>query len=156
MFRSIFLRAQCRRCSRNSRLGSLNLSDRSADEAALGSRLALMSRLETSLKAGLRALLALDLAGVERCTRELNSLGSELTALLKDAATAERVGAGDALEIGRELGRTQARILDAIRLQSAVLKRAQAKLRVLANMLADPSAAYTLPPASGERPWESF
>ncbi len=158
MFRSIFLRAQCRRSRRNSRIASLNSSDRSADDDALGSRLALMSRLESSLKASLRALLALDLAGMELCTREQNSLGNELAGLLGNGATAEAspVWAGDASEIGDELRRTQTRILDAIRLQSAVLKRAQAKLRVLANMLADPSAAYTLPPASGRKPPESF
>jgi|SRR5579862_3052552 len=157
MFRRIFLGAQRNGSSRNSRIDRSSLTERSSDADVLGSQLALMSRLEASLKTGLRALLALDLAGIERCTREQNSLGKELAALLEDAGSGEgHPGcAGNASEIGHELGRTQNRIRDAIRLQSALLKRAEAKLRVLANMLADPSAAYTLPSASRGRTPES-
>jgi len=92
--------------------------------------LALMRRLEASLGASREALLALDLAGMARATREQIVLLGELRAGYAGASGSQ------------DLRRSAQRILDAARLQSALLARAQRKLRVVASMLAGPSSTY--------------
>jgi hypothetical protein len=132
------LSLRCGRSDRNPRF----------DHVALSSRLALMSKLEASLEASLRALLALDLSEIERRTKEQAALSTELAAVrMQSPASSEPAAAGKVSDLFQESQSMEFRILDALRLQSAVLKRSQSKLRVMANMLADPSAAYTRPPA---------
>ncbi len=107
----------------------------------------LMCALEASLGASRKALLALDLAGIEQGTQEQVSLIHEFDAVLRrnratpSTRSAERSpDFADASE--QELLRSRKRLLDAIRLQAALLARARCKLRVLANMLAGPSVGY--------------
>ena len=99
-------------------------------------RLTLLRQLQASLSRSCTALLALDLAGIERGTREQVGLSQELAA---DLPRAGRELAGGARE---ELRQNELGILQALRLQSALLARARCKLRVLVNMLAGPSASY--------------
>jgi hypothetical protein len=111
-------------------------------------RLAWMGELEASLLGSRTALLALDLAGIEQGTREQIGLIREFDALRRrpPGEAGELVLAVRALELEleleKELRRCGARILEAIRLQAALLARAQYKLRVLANMAAGPSVDY--------------
>jgi hypothetical protein len=106
--------------------------------------LAVLRELEASLLASRRALLALDLGAIERGTSEQAGLIREFDALLRpglSAGTPERIP--ERIPERQETLRQSAqRILEASRLQAALLARAQRKLRVLANMLAGPSASY--------------
>lgn len=102
-------------------------------------RLTLMRQLQASLAQSCKALLALDLAGIERGTREQVGLSQELA---EGFARAGRELGGDE---GEELRQNELGVLQALRLQSALLARARCKLRVLANMLAGPSASYGPP-----------
>ena len=110
-------------------------------DALLWARLALMRELETSLHGSRKALLALDLPGIERGTNEQAGLIREFEALLKrDTLTAalerrpgEEAKAGlvaGSPELEEKLRRSVCRILEAARLQTALLARAQCKLRV--------------------------
>ena len=122
------------------------------EEERLRTRLILMGELEASLQASLKALLALDLANIENETRHQIGLIREFDAQLqasRAAAAREKsaepgsCGAQVAVpELEETLVRSQKRILDALRLQAALLARARCKLRVLANMLAGPSGPY--------------
>jgi hypothetical protein len=98
--------------------------------------LAVLRELEASLLASRRALLALDLGAIERGTREQAGLIREFDALLRPGLSAETPERQEAFRQSAQ------RILEASRLQAALLVRAQRKLRVLANMLAGPSASY--------------
>lgn len=114
----------------------------SADETGVAP-LVLMAELEASLQGSHKALLALDLAGIEYRTKEQIGLLRKFNAF--GGHTAD--GAGPALAVrepalAEELRRSGTRVLQAARLQSALLARARSKLRVLANMLAGPSVAY--------------
>jgi hypothetical protein len=110
--------------------------------------LAVMHKLEASLEASRRALLALDLAAIERGTSEQAGLVREFDALLRQTREDGRPDlSGPSLSMGprerQEMLRQSAqRILEAARLQAALLARAQRKLRVLANTLAGPSVNY--------------
>ncbi len=112
----------------------------------LRGRRALLCELEASLEGSRKALLALDLAAIERGTREQEGLLGEFDVALRQGMK----GAAQALEPEpepepepeEELRRSGNRILEAARLQAALLARAQCKLRVLANMLAEPSVTY--------------
>jgi hypothetical protein len=126
------------------------------DEGAR-SALALIGELEASLRASRKALLALDLAGIERETREqvrsIRKLEGVLarsmaprvrgSCMAKDRAPLHS-GNPPELEPGpeEELRRSCHRVLEATRLQAALLARARTKLRVLANMLAGQSVNY--------------
>jgi hypothetical protein len=101
--------------------------------------LALMSRLEASLAGSRRALLALDLGGIERGTREQIGWVREFETLLERYRLAPL--SREALA-GEEFRRSGERIVAVLRLQAALLARGRSKLRVLANMLAGPSADY--------------
>lgn len=146
------------------------------DEDFLRFRLAWLSALEVSFERSQRALRALDLAGIERGTSEQIGLIRKLDAtcgegaerLAKDRTGAEQEFdaelAGDLKrELKKEIHRSAQRILQALRLQAALLARGNAKLRVLENMLAAPGVPYgdwlargragarVAPPATGRR-----
>lgn len=143
---------------------------RSAEQARV--RLAIMGELHTSLLASCEALLALDLAGIMRGTREqvglsaqlAREMGQETQCAVQDkppaqnqpapyfAAGSSALNAKKRAEITEELKQSQDRLWQALRLQSAILARARAKLRVLANAVAGPSVNYGPPPVhSGAR-----
>ncbi len=127
--------------------------------------LALLTQLEASLQRSREALLAMDLSGIERGTFEQATLAREVAAslrtrvplpasgsLLRQKARPGPAFCETALDAGLEEGRLQGelfrsahRILQASRLQAALLARARGKLRVLANVLAGPSALYGPP-----------
>ena len=111
---------------------------------------ALMRELEDSLEGSRKALLALDLGGIERGTSDQVSLVRRLDSLFRHCGTtsevesSEQSGARRYLsELEEELRQSQNRIGDALRLQSALLVRSRAKLRMLANMLAGPTVPYS-------------
>jgi len=120
----------------------------------------LMRQLYMSLCAGHRALLALDLAGIERSTMDQAELGRKLAEYIprgtrsagnagnkKRPPAENRAGgfAGCAPEMEAELRRGERDVLQALRLQGALLARSQHKLRVMANMLAGPGVSYGPP-----------
>lgn len=116
------------------------------DEPAVA-LLAWMEKLEASLLGSHSALLGLDLAGIERGTREQADLIGRSDAVRRQAVREESADGlfrlpGDAPELARKLRGSAMRILQSARLQSALLARAQSKLRVLANMMAGPSVDY--------------
>jgi hypothetical protein len=126
---------------------------REREEDLLRLRVVLMGALEASLQRSRKALLALDLAEIEAGTSDQVGLLREFDALLQRgraaALAADRPAElrGSDLparspELDEELRRSQNRILDCLRLQAALLKRTQSKLRVLANMLAGPTVSY--------------
>lgn len=116
-----------------------------------GSLLASMAALERSLEESGKALVCLDLAGLVTRTREQVRLSREVAAMFDEARDniddwPGRSPSDGELEMARaqmaELRMTAERIRIAVRLQSALLARSQAKLRVMANMLASPSVSY--------------
>src|SRR5271167_1530878 len=105
-----------------------------ADEPVLAC-VAWMGELEASLEGSRKALLALDLAGIERWTSEQLGLIRKLEAMRWPQREDEPGGFGVlAPELEQELRRSGNRILGAARLQASLLARAQSKLRILANM----------------------
>jgi len=127
-----------------------------------------MRQLQYSLLASRNGVLALDLAAIGQGTREQVELSMQLGKNIGVAATsAARIGrlmgarraCGWAAlapelepelepELKADLKRAELEVLQALRLQSALLARARGKLRVLANMLAGPSVNYGPPWAS--------
>jgi hypothetical protein len=122
-------------------------------------RLQLLQDLETSLQGSRRALLALDLAAIEQGTREQVGLVRELqgfserklrieTAPEIESAEIKATGIKAAeieiagTKIVEDIRRAEQAVLQAARVQAALLARAQRKLRILANMLAGPSLHY--------------
>jgi hypothetical protein len=111
-----------------------------------------MVKLHASLHCSHRALLALDLANIERETSEQAGFIREFGALKRaPLARSERQAEETKLdlsactpELEEKFRRTATEILEAARLQAALLERAQCKLRVLARMLAGPSVTYGL------------
>ncbi len=130
-----------------------------------------MRELESSLQVSRKALLALDLAGIEQGTREQVRLIGALEGVLQRSAappeTPERSTENPAdnpvqnqaaqnqavqnrasgwpaggAELEEELRRRGGRIREAARLQLALLARSRCKMRILANMLAGPRANY--------------
>jgi hypothetical protein len=122
------------------------------DDELFRSRLALMTALEISLESSRKALLSLDVAGIERGTGEQIGWIREFdTVFLRSMArvpakrfSAENVALEPACEphLEQDLRRSEKRVQDALRLQAALLARAARKLRVIANMLAGASASY--------------
>lgn len=110
----------------------------------LRARLALMPALEASLRRSREALVAMNLEGIERETREQAGFIRELKAasqrkLLPGGSRQpqekrELVFFASAAEL-EELQQSENRVREAARLQAALLARARYKLRVLANML---------------------
>jgi hypothetical protein len=137
---------------------SANIMPRPAE---LVQRLALMRQLQASLFGSRNALLALDLAGIEQGTREQVELSLQLAEdIRRESTPAAKIrpltrkhpasglaGHPPELEpeLKEEIRRSEREVLQALRLQSALLVRAQCKLRVLANMLAGPSVNYGPP-----------
>jgi hypothetical protein len=118
-------------------------------------RLKLLRELEASLRGSRQALLALDLAGIEQGTREQVGLVRELQRfpepLMKMPGPGLRnetqgTGASErpawSREMAAEVRHSEQAVLQAARVQAALLARAQRKLRILANMLAGPSLNY--------------
>jgi hypothetical protein len=143
-------------------------ASQTADDLELPRRpLILMRELEASLHASRKALLALDLAGIEGETREQGRLMGQLEAVLppglaprargqQPAEDLERVWSAHGPELEEEFRRGCKRILEATRLQAALLARARSKLRVLANMLAGQSVIYGPPGARNSAPLRAF
>jgi len=102
-------------------------------------RLKLLQDLEASLNGSRRALLALDLAAIEQGTREQVGLVLEMQRLCERTLRSETA---PQQEIAEEIRRSEEAVLQAARVQAALLARAQRKLRILANMLAGPSLNY--------------
>lgn len=124
----------------------------SPDVPGSGTILATLAKLDISLVASQKALLALDLEAIEHRTREQIALIKELAVSLAGAnliADAE-APAGSSNQSFRfmacgsqeELRERAMRVRDAVRLQLALLARAQRKLRALANVLAGPETTY--------------
>jgi hypothetical protein len=126
----------------------------------LQTRLALMRRMYASLIGSREALLALDLAGIEQGTREQVELSLQLEEQIeRGGASGENIrtltghSAGGSKartteldsELEKELRHGEHEVLQALRLQAALLVRARSKLRVLSNMLAGPSVNYGPP-----------
>ena len=136
-------------CIRDGCIPAVTVAARETEH--LRARLALMNALEASLHRSRKALLALDLAGVERGTIEQTGLIRECGEILWSEVPIDLSAGTNKLEgqqkelLKKELGLCQQRILEAGRLQAALLARAQSKLRVLANMLAGPSVIYSPP-----------
>lgn len=101
-----------------------------------------MEELEASLLGSHRALLALDLAGMEQRTREQADLIGKFNAIRRQSGDAAPGLPAHTPGWEKEFQRSRRRILEAVRLQAALLARAQSKLRVLANMMAGPSIDY--------------
>jgi hypothetical protein len=120
----------------------------------LRARLSVMPALEASLARSRRALLALDIDGIERGTREQASLIRELEAAQQPdmAPPADTQGHAAAYggtvppvcsaELVEELRRREIRIREGARLQAALLARVRYKLCILGNMLAGLSITY--------------
>jgi hypothetical protein len=132
-------------------------------EPLIPERLKVLRELETSLNGSRRALLALDLAGIEQGTREQIGLVRELRRFPERAVKVKMIRRGreklsglevEAQETGgnetvpwpreaaEEIRRSELAVLQAARVQAALLARAQRKLRILANMLAGPTLNY--------------
>jgi hypothetical protein len=113
-------------------------------------RLAVIAALEASLQRSRKALLAMDLDGIEGGTREQIGFARDLAAAHR-ALTPPAGGPGKntlailpayTAALLEELSRGESRLREAGRLQAALLARARYKLRVLANMLAGASVTY--------------
>lgn len=114
-----------------------------------GSLLALAAGLEASLEQSRKALLSLDLPAIVARTGEQILLSRELAVVLCQASGGLSASPDLPEELQREKLQIEQvrviaeRIISAIRLQSALLVRLRTKLRVMANMLAGPSAVYS-------------
>jgi hypothetical protein len=119
--------------------------------------LSFMSEMETSLAGSRKALGALDLAGIEQGTSDQTGLianfGKAFCQRCLEGGTHgdrhDSTAASD--EIVRELRQSQSRLLQAARLQAALLARVQRKTRVLANLLTGTDGFYSPPVRLGER-----
>jgi len=118
-------------------------------------RLALMRFLQSSLDDSRRALVALDLAAIERGTLEQRELilrlaeeiGWQGELMTRAVASPPERDSGRAdrrprLDLDDELCRSQLGVLQAVKVQSALLDRMRKKSRVLANLLAGLSMSY--------------
>jgi hypothetical protein len=99
-------------------------------------RLALMRELRTSLEGSHQALLALDLAGIQQGTRAQIELGRRLAEEIRQVCPCREQ------QPEEELRGIEWEVLQALRVQDALLERLRGKLRVLANMLAEPGSNY--------------
>jgi hypothetical protein len=106
------------------------------DDKPMPTCLALFGQLEASLHGSRKALLARDLAGIDQGTREQRALAGKIEAVLRKGIVSSAGG------LQEELRQSGKRVLAAGRLQAALLARARRQLRVMVNMLADPSVNY--------------
>jgi len=122
------------------------------DNEPVRTRLVFMRQLLASLSASRKALLGMDLAAIEQGTREQSGLSRVLAemvrsrrlSVIQSCTSTQEHAAGLVCDSdpGGELKRTESEVMQALRLQSALLARVQRKMRVMANMLADPSLNY--------------
>ncbi|MGC2403867.1 MAG: hypothetical protein WA510_29005 [Acidobacteriaceae bacterium] len=113
-------------------------------------RLAVIAALEASLQRSRKALLAMDIDGIEGGTKEQVDLVRDLAAAPRALMPPAGRPRKNALAIVpaytaallEELFRSEGRLREAARLQAALLARARYKLRVLTNMLAGASVTY--------------
>jgi hypothetical protein len=94
-------------------------------------RLALLADLESSLRSTEQAILARDVAGLERATDEQANLHRRLVLLPVHGSP-----------FSAAVMEAQRRVLQLGQVESALLERAQQRLRMLANWLAGPEAEY--------------
>jgi hypothetical protein len=103
-------------------------------------------QLEQSLQRSQEALLTLACAGLERETAEQWGLVLQFQDVVRRCAQSsagrDSFGGEREAELNQEIRLCQSRVWMAARVQSALLSRAQAKLRTLAYMQAGPSAVY--------------
>jgi hypothetical protein len=102
--------------------------------------IALLAQLEASLAASQKALLAADLAELERGTGEQRALCRQI----ENSFAAGPVPSPSHNQPSGEqadLRATQARVLHLARVQGALLRRAQRSLRVVAGLMAHPTYA---------------
>jgi hypothetical protein len=114
--------------------------------------LELLSELEASLQDGQSALLALDVAAIERHTADQRGLNQSLQILLLPGVTVSEGKGGNgqdllvspkcAPELDAALWAAKSRVLHLTRVQAALLGRAQRFLAVLYNLTAGPGATY--------------
>lgn len=130
-------------------------------------RLAVLRAFEASFERSQGALRTLDLTRIERATADQIVLIRKFRATWGNASEREfdfELSGELKEEIKQEIRRSAQRILQALRLQAALLARQNGKLRVLANMLAGPGVPYgdwlarrgsgdarVAPPATGRR-----
>jgi hypothetical protein len=130
--------------------------DQDREQPELHSQLAVLAELEASLAVGRKALLALDIEGVRQSTAEqVLLIPNIVSAFHLDAASAgiaqESVGRKRrssllcCAESAANLNQTAKRILDAARIQRALLTRLQCKLRILSRALTGPGVSYEPP-----------
>ena len=105
----------------------------SSNEIAQSAR-ALFADLETSLADSQQALLARDFTRFEQCTREQIGLHRALEVMWPLSSCD--------LASCTALREAQLRVLRAVRVQAALLDRAQRWIRTLANLIAGPEANY--------------
>lgn len=125
------------------------LKNLTTDALSAPENLELLRELEASLLRSRAALLALDLDGIAQGTLEQIELVRAMTSSGQREMQTERnpeTVAADARvsapEIAAELKLCAASVLQAGRVQAALLDRMQRKLRILGNMLAGPSVSY--------------
>jgi hypothetical protein len=137
-------------------------------DALLWAGIAVMGELQASLHSSRKAVLALDLGGIEQETgkqaglvREFASLHGRGVGMPATENKKPRVEREEDVPstlsaatpgLPEKFRRNADSILHAVRLQAALLARAQSKLRVLANMLAGPSVIYGPPPGQRGAP----
>lgn len=123
--------------------GKRNPNRGSADSRSNGkNRLALLQQLEASLAHSHRALITLDLAAIQQGTRDQLTLCRNLAVEIRQSHVAEGRDATESSQLSQELRRSEWNVLQAARLQAALLKRAQRKLVVIENMLAGAERNY--------------
>jgi hypothetical protein len=118
--------------------------------------LAVVLPLEASLRASQAALLARDLSGIEKGTRDQILLQKELAILsstrrdLAETLPGGRSGRRPLTNgpLAAELREAQLRALHLGRVQAALLIRAQRSLRMLSHLVAGAQANYGPPPAN--------
>jgi hypothetical protein len=114
-------------------------------QSARESRLILLQKMEASLVGSHRALAALDLAAIEQGSRDQSMLCRSFALEMRWMAAAGEADATEVPELVRKLSHSAWNVLRAARLQAALLKRAQGKLHVMANMLAGSERNYAAP-----------
>ncbi|MGA1985060.1 MAG: hypothetical protein ABSG72_02235 [Candidatus Sulfotelmatobacter sp.] len=123
---------------------------RSSGTAFAEAGVALLGELESSLEASQHALLARDLAGIERHTGEQVRLRRALEILWSQNSLegSDRVPIHPMLSVragAAEFGAAELRVLQLGRVQAALLRRAQRWSRMLSHVLAGPGAGYAAP-----------
>lgn len=134
--------------------GSLE-KEESRRDSRLKECLSIIAEIEASVAGSTKALVASDLPGIESRTTAQASLIAHFAVALRQTRIEvdkhEEGAAPDSMVVSqarKELQRSQRRILEATRLQTALLVRLQRKMRALANMLAGSGVIYR-PPMRG-------